>query len=1056
MVHKHTRSQHIRKSVKHHRRRGGLKLVTRRNSLNCHGVCVSLREFFRTFLGRVNYLNKISDNLLDCRIPKSNSGQLIRICPQFVYKGPSIEYQTKNTIFWDTANKSMKIDFYSMNLLIQTALKVALKKDMQTLPSNYKTVLIPWQRRGQSSRRRVSQKNKNLEFVRRNLPTSVLHSRKGQSHLNGGERLFGKDQIRIEHWDSIVKDESNNWYMKSKKYSYNDPRFKEVSFEVKSGCIDIDKTRASLNAYNRIFKNMDRTSNITLTDKSGKSFHVKCYVNTNRRLEIANNSLNDGTYAVSKSLLNIEQYLQLSTHSDFTSPKFIEQGKTWFDQIRTTLQWAYDKIQLHHCDVKAEQFLLDEKGNAIVSDLDKATFTMLDDNNKPVRIRLHRNEGEKGKIMKYLLHSAKNIKSFSQFLPVPTSMQFEPYPRKNVDYECLCYLTSYLLLVGGEQYPVNEELYRNFATDLIDRCEINSSEFEINLDKLIHGRNKTWVNRKNFKHASCCVVYTENTMNKLTRHQAKYSPKWNEHVLNLKDELKSTVSLREISDMIKKEQNSSPIHQMKEMINTFLKPSSLKLETIITEESYMRTFIIGGPNHLDNNLQRFLDSEKLHVNNAAKKFYKAFIWRKSLKLFDKDGNYKHQLTEREFDIIYKYLECQWWFDTTSKRLFYYEKIGNVGKLQAELFTEIQDKWEEKLILYRILTMEYQSDFLNGLIHNNIDSNDIKLITIYDLSKVSLPIGNPLIRKIIKKLVEIGQNYYPELLHKAYIFNAPHVVQLIIKFVKSLVPKSTQDKITTRNPDTTIPQTNDNKFKKWCFPHLEQTNVTNVSINTWRPLVGNEFLVRAANWTSKNKLKEHSESALFDCVNVKLLNSPTLELENACPTFIRPSSAEKLIICVKLAKSNKSLVICFQRVQGNQYESTLFTSFLSECRSVQIKNKLPPNRFKVIINSMDGLKNKLLKSVVTKPVIIHNHGNFREINGIPMITIDMNIFNFSSEVTEENIKKRFDNCRFNVGFVIQGNTQDELPERIVGCVQFNKLNLDTSPTLAAEAVNQQSA
>jgi len=268
------------------------------------------------------------------------------------------------------------------------------------------------QLRGHLTRRRVSPQ------------TTTRKSENSQGPKKGGMLSFGTNQIRIEHWESIVRDKSNNWYMKSRKYAFNDPRFVGISFRVEDGYMHLEDNeaskkafldkKASLDAYNRIIMNRptkDNPTKVTLTNESG-TFDVECYAE-DEKIKIANTLLNNGTYAVSKTLLNIEEFLRLSVPSDLTSLEFKHQGQKWFEQIRTTLEWAYDRIQLHHCDVKAEQFLLDEDGNAIVSDLDKATFTVFNDViKKPVRIRLHRKEGEKGPRRKLLLRSAKNIDFF--------------------------------------------------------------------------------------------------------------------------------------------------------------------------------------------------------------------------------------------------------------------------------------------------------------------------------------------------------------------------------------------------------------------------------------------------------------------------------------------------------------------------------------------------------------------------------------------------------------------------------------------------------------------
>ena len=1028
--------------------------------------------------GKKKYLKRMDEDTNLCENPpKSGSGQLIKICPQFVYKGPSEKYQSKNETYLDTEKQSIKIDFYSMNLLIQTALKIALKKELQAFTtfnllgavSNLSTlplVLIEIEKNnlslikqllpGKLTRRRVSQK------------ITTRKSEKKQGSKKRGMLSFRTNRIRIEHWDSIVQDESNNWYMKSKKYSYNDPRFIGISFRVKDGYIHPEDNEDSLNAYNRILKNSsskdspkkDSPTKVTLTNKSGTTFDIKCYTETDKIKKISNPSLNDGTYAVSKSLLNIEEYLRLSVPSDLDLPEFMLQSQKWFNQIRTTLQWAYEKIQLHHCDVKAEQFLLDEYGNVIVSDLDKATFTVLDIKANPVRIRLNRHENEKGGVMNKLLHLAKNIKGISKYMPVPTSMQFEPYPRKNVDYECLCYLSSYLLLVGGEEVDIDETVYKSFCNKFIEFCKIDTSVFDINLDELISVRKKKWEERQNFMHASSCVVYSKEFQSNLVDafprfniSELDYSPKWNESKLKLKGNLKSTVSLSEISGMIDKEychqernDENNPTSQLKQELER-LQPRTLE---DVMKERYMKTFIIGGPDCLDQTLNRFLASEDQDIEEAAKKFYQAIQWRESLKpSFDKTtGKYTTNLTKKEFDIISTYLECRWAHDSKKDEFYYYEKIGDLGQLKTDLEDELSNKndLKDKILSYRILAMEYQAQFIRP---------DTKLICIYDLSNAKYPFGDTKLRKIIQKLISIGQNHYPELLQTAYISNARPVLKMIIRFVQNIVDQTTRDKIQLGTPDA-MPSMKGCKFREWCgFSNLQQGHGVKTSVGIpFTPLDGTGFKVRSLGYLKSQK-KTPSQSALYDCVGVKLLESDDTYalVEQECAKRLDNGNDNSSIpitfyVLVKLADSNKSLLFCFQRKvreDTTKHPWPLLATFFTECKTYVNEKTLPPNRFKVVINDIDRL-NSIEKGIAKKPVIIHKHGQFKPTKlGVPVITIDMDIFRFRSRVTERNLNKSLSQCKFDVGFVIQGNTDEELPERMLGCVQFNKLNLDTSPT-----------
>ena len=50
------------------------------------------------------------------------------------------------------------------------------------------------------------------------------------------------------------------------------------------------------------------------------------------------------------------------------------------------------------------------------------------------------------------------------------------------------------------------------------------------------------------------------------------------------------------------------------------------------------------------------------------------------------------------------------------------------------------------------------------------------------------------KKLIKITSKISQDYYPEMLHKMFIVNAPFIFQMVWAFVKNFLDKETQNKI----------------------------------------------------------------------------------------------------------------------------------------------------------------------------------------------------------------------------------------------------------------------
>ena len=138
----------------------------------------------------------------------------------------------------------------------------------------------------------------------------------------------------------------------------------------------------------------------------------------------------------SKCFPTLEDYLLKTDKIDI--PTVLK----WLKQIFKTLDKLYDTIQFHHCDPKAAQILLTEKGDATVGDLDKITFT-LNINNIPYRIRLKRG---KNYIEGIGISTWENIGQLNNAV----SMRFESRPRTDCVYEKFCFLSSICLLSGDK------------------------------------------------------------------------------------------------------------------------------------------------------------------------------------------------------------------------------------------------------------------------------------------------------------------------------------------------------------------------------------------------------------------------------------------------------------------------------------------------------------------------------------------------------------------------------------------------------------------------------
>jgi hypothetical protein len=459
------------------------------------------------------------NDLQNCFTPKSKSGQLISICDDAVLKGPPVAWQKRHEIraslrFTNQGEKAVKVDFFTMNLLLQSAIKRALE-------------MYP--------------------------PAD--------------------DDVRIEHWDKIVsKPGETHWYMKSQKYSCVDPRFRGQLRLAKDGVITaVTNDLQSIALYDRLLK-CKRPKACTLTNTSNnKKYSIKLSQKKNGKLQISKNNqipIGEGVYSYSHTLLSIEDYLKASLPGDLCktcalqgtflkknvttrdTPLFtcmICQGEKWVGQIHKTMKWAHDNLQMHHCDVKTAQMLIDSEGNAVVSDLDKATFT-LNVANEPVRIRLNRRDENpnvkeyaktKGKILGHHFDEARNEEHIKYkftrkgmqknsgwrtlTLPRQLTRQFESKSHETCNFEVAAYMASYLMLAGGKTRDaaslnkLDDAIVRAVGNynDYLQEWKLNPtlpsgssfSHYELNANTIKGMKRKDWYDRNDYMHAEKPIEY---------------------------------------------------------------------------------------------------------------------------------------------------------------------------------------------------------------------------------------------------------------------------------------------------------------------------------------------------------------------------------------------------------------------------------------------------------------------------------------------------------------------------------------------------------------------
>tara|TARA_B100001287_G_scaffold253183_1_gene235679 strand:- start:22751 stop:24079 length:1329 start_codon:yes stop_codon:yes gene_type:complete len=210
----------------------------------------------------------------------------------------------------------------------------------------------------------------------------------------------------------------------------------------------------------------------------------------------------------------------------------------WSLSLTKNLDTLFYHMQFHHCDPKAAQLFLNEKGEVILGDLDKVTFTM-NVGSVPYRIRLFGS-----KTAQQTLDVMDKIGSvfFKQKSSIPTIMRYEDKPYQDNKYEKAVFIASILLLLHEDIANEVVNFINNYNT-LREKLEINIKpeiniymlNLQILLKTILIEKINTLRKQLDFKSrtshviASKCVKFISNT-NK-----------------NSKNVLKSIVTLDDIS-----------------------------------------------------------------------------------------------------------------------------------------------------------------------------------------------------------------------------------------------------------------------------------------------------------------------------------------------------------------------------------------------------------------------------------------------------------------------------------------------------------------------------
>ncbi|KAJ3101177.1 cytosolic factor, phosphatidylinositol/phosphatidylcholine transfer protein [Phlyctochytrium planicorne] len=183
-------------------------------------------------------------------------------------------------------------------------------------------------------------------------------------------------------------------------------------------------------------------------------------------------------------------------------------------------------------------------------------------------------------------------------------------------------------------------------------------------------------------------------------------------------------------------------------------------------------------------LHRFLQARKYDLPKAFIMFEAYDKWRTDFKVEEIVSSFSFP-ESAEVNVVYP----RFYHKTDKKgRPIYYELIGQLDVKGLWQVTNVDRmimayvREYEKLIRYRFVACSVKAN-----------THIAKSCTILDLKGVPLTQFNS-VRKVVKEVTGIAQNYYPETLGRMFIINAPALFTTVWSIVKPMLDEATVQKI----------------------------------------------------------------------------------------------------------------------------------------------------------------------------------------------------------------------------------------------------------------------
>lgn len=229
----------------------------------------------------------------------------------------------------------------------------------------------------------------------------------------------------------------------------------------------------------------------------------------------------------------------------------------------------------------------------------------------------------------------------------------------------------------------------------------------------------------------------------------------------------------------------------------------------------------------------------------------------------------------------------------------------------------------------------------------------------------------------------------------------------------------------------------------------------------------DFAVRTSGFL-KSKCKEPSLSSFYEFIHFEIIPSPQGDgmhchvAQNVFGLNDGPTGPLPLHFVLNLqlpvgpppgpfsaAKGPSLSVVCYFRVRQETQRMALCNSsdpalrlLLNYCQGAE-KNRRLQERLKLIgqVGNFSELNvPSMLQTYNGKPVLITKSGTMYSGHGYLEMDVDVKCFSFPARLALSQLWNKVSQADLTFAAVIQGDTEVELPERILGCASLHRINL----------------